>query len=771
MKRRDWLRSSQRNNRKLGRRLTMGEMLEPRLALTWAAVPSPSIPAPPPGVTNLVLNSNSDASYNDKIENNEIDYYQFQATSTGPYVISAKTPNSSLDTVLGVFSSTGKRLTFNDNISSTNKDSQVAFNLIDGATYFVGITNRVADKSGTYTLRIDGLWATPPDDSFEENDSKAIAKDLGIVKAPKTIKNLGLRDAADWYKFTTINTGNFNHSVSIDFQHDRGDLELELHNGSKLIARSNGVGNRETISLNGLAAGAYFVRVVGFKSAFNPNYSLTINPPTTPPPPETRELVGYSLKVTDDTNWDEIISVQAKVSNLGTVATGDFNVQWYLSEDSKGSADDILLERTQGLGNSYLVKGIAPGGTSFSINANLQLPEVIPADWEGTLFYLIMKTDVNNEVVGEVSELNNFGQAGPSRDRVPLAFGRKTTADGGFNIDLQMTVLTPTQRTIMKAAAHRWEQVIVEDVPNAVLNGQVIDDIVITVSSQLIDGPGTVLGQGGPSAVREDTEIPALSALQFDAADVFGMEEDESLYEVALHEIGHALGLFFIRSDDFIEEDMDGNPIFTGANALAAYCEIFGLDPEMTEGVPMDDIGAHWNEDVFGDELMTPEIAPGDLAPISAVTAGALIDYGYNIDPMQLNPYLTAALTSSLFAASYVTSSHGPYALTAASPPQPLQAINASSVPSPAAGIAVGQFLVVGLGINTPDRSENAVGFKLTNLPEPTQETRVSKNAAAVDWLMAASPTANDYHHDHDNPNDAYELSTLESGLGVSWSL
>src|SRR3954454_8104716 len=104
------------NNRsKNGRRLSM-ESLEQRLALTWVGVPPTAI-APPTGALGITLNAQNSASGAATIATTEVDYYSFTAATSGTYSISATTPTSTLDTVLGVFSSTGQRLAYNDDIS------------------------------------------------------------------------------------------------------------------------------------------------------------------------------------------------------------------------------------------------------------------------------------------------------------------------------------------------------------------------------------------------------------------------------------------------------------------------------------------------------------------------------------------------------------------------------------------------------------------------------------------------------------------------------
>ena len=62
--------------------------------------------------------------------------------------------------------------------------------------------------------------------------------------------------------------------VQIDFNHDEGNLQLELFNAAGTsLAVSNTTENFEQISLAGRDAGTYYVKVSGVT---NPNYRLTV---------------------------------------------------------------------------------------------------------------------------------------------------------------------------------------------------------------------------------------------------------------------------------------------------------------------------------------------------------------------------------------------------------------------------------------------------------------------------------------------------------------
>jgi hypothetical protein len=74
--------------------------------------------------------------------------------------------------------------------------------------------------------------------------------------------------------------------VQINFQHAQGDLDLALYNSAgTLLGRSQGTTDSERVSLNGLAAGTYYIQVYGYRGASNPSYTLDINPALQPPPP------------------------------------------------------------------------------------------------------------------------------------------------------------------------------------------------------------------------------------------------------------------------------------------------------------------------------------------------------------------------------------------------------------------------------------------------------------------------------------------------------
>jgi hypothetical protein len=318
------------------RRLTF-EDLEPRLALTWAGVPPTAIAVPTSAVA-VTLNSQSDATGSASIATTEVDYYSFTATQSGAYTISATTPSSSVDTVLGVFSASGQRLAYNDDIVyATNTDSRLTTNLTAGLRYYIGITNYSSSSRGSYTWAIDGPAAvTVTDDAYENNDSLATATNLGTLTATRTVSQLVMADSQDWFRFTTSATGTTSNTISLNFQNAQGNLQLELYNSSgTLLATSAGTGNSESISLSGRVAGTYYGRVYGASGATNPNYSLIVNPPAT-----TTTAGGFqiTLSMSGLTVSQQAIFQQA-AARWAQVITGDLPNATYRGQ----AIDDLLI--------------------------------------------------------------------------------------------------------------------------------------------------------------------------------------------------------------------------------------------------------------------------------------------------------------------------------------------------------------------------------------------------------------------------------------------
>jgi hypothetical protein len=221
-------------------------------------------------------------------------------------------------------------------------------------------------------------------------------------------------------------------------------------------------------------------------------------------------------------------------------------------------------------------------------------------------------------------------------------------ASGGFQITLRfINAPTTAQRAFFEIAAARWQGIILGDVPNSTgtiparscgnsfrtpsFKGEV-DDVLIDVLLQPIDGPGAILGAAGPCLVRSQDFLTVYGLMFFDTADLDLLEEFEVFDEVVVHEMGHVLGIGTLWN--FGRNLLQGSaadPRFVGPAAIAGYIDVGGKGIS----VPVEeDFGpgtrfSHWDEETFDEELMTGFISIKGESPLSVITTGSMQDLGY----------------------------------------------------------------------------------------------------------------------------------------------
>jgi hypothetical protein len=157
-------------------------------------------------------------------------------------------------------------------------------------------------------------------------------------------------------------------------------------------------------------------------------------------------------------------------------------------------------------------------------------------------------------------------------------------------------------------------------------NGLFVDDFNMVVQMGLLggapEGPGGVLANARPTDFRDGGNgLPYAGITGIDPNDI--NSGTSFLIDVLAHEMGHAIG--FTRNANVFNRFVVGDT-FTGPNAVREFNSVFN---RTGTSVPLQLGGGHWDETVFGNELMTP-FADGTNR-ISRVTVGALADLGYTV--------------------------------------------------------------------------------------------------------------------------------------------
>ncbi|HYW07714.1 MAG TPA: leishmanolysin-related zinc metalloendopeptidase [Longimicrobium sp.] len=260
--------------------------------------------------------------------------------------------------------------------------------------------------------------------------------------------------------------------------------------------------------------------------------------------------------------------------------------------------------------------------------------------------------------LGQVSELNTLSVTADGITAAPVVLRGAGCAGSGPAYEITVcitTAMTATQKQAFTRAAARWSTVITGDVasvsgsinegfcgPGTPSANQTYDDLLIFAAVANIDGPGSVLGQAGPCALRTGaTGLPVIGSMEFDVADLGGLESRGQLESVILHEMGHVLGIGTIWSRfGFLQNRTTTTPLdtwYSGPGGIMGFNEIGGSTYTGGQKVPVENTGgggtanAHWRESVLRNELMTGFLNTGSN-PLSILTVRSLADMGYVVN-------------------------------------------------------------------------------------------------------------------------------------------
>lgn len=215
---------------------------------------------------------------------------------------------------------------------------------------------------------------------------------------------------------------------------------------------------------------------------------------------------------------------------------------------------------------------------------------------------------------------------------------------GDFDIQLRFLgePLSSADASTIEAAARRWEQIVIGDLPDVFTDLGLVDDLVIDIEVVPLDGSLGILGTAAPTLLRPESFLPARGIFQLDTADLAQLSSSGALYEAALHEIGHILGIGTIWDElNLITTGPLGERGFVGFQATAAFNDLFNVTvaavPIEVDGGPLTADG-HWSESVFAHELMTGFLNSG-TNPLSVISVASVADLGYQVDLSQADFY------------------------------------------------------------------------------------------------------------------------------------
>jgi len=229
------------------------------------------------------------------------DWYEVEVEAGESLLMAEITPFALVDAMVLELYDAGEVLI--DSASTADGETRIEVPSIAAGIYYLRVFGK--NIGGTYSL----IWSSGNEDNYEENDAFGSAYEIPLnpilpVTALSAVDGFGAQYDEDWFYFTLPSDGT-TLNVILDFVHDEGNLSLTLYDTleTELII-SDGATDSESLNLNGLAAGDYYLRVNGSNNGSS--YNLFV--------------VEYA-----DDNYEDNDSFEESY-DLGSAATGTLSV-------------------------------------------------------------------------------------------------------------------------------------------------------------------------------------------------------------------------------------------------------------------------------------------------------------------------------------------------------------------------------------------------------------------------------------------------------------
>lgn len=216
------------------------------------------------------------------------DYFKFTSPTSGAIGISLSVP-SNKNYNIQVLNSSGVIVT--GSYAGTGGTDVVGFGVAANQTYYIYVYYYSGSSgSNEYTLSLGSIQ----NDTFEPNDSTSTA----YLVSPGTSYSsyIPVSKDYDYYKFTTVNTGKMEVSLSVPSDKNY-NIQLLNSSGSVITSSSNSTGIAEKMTFAVTANSSYYVKIFGYSTSdySSTEYTLTLSP---------NNIDSYELNDTSSTSYN-----------------------------------------------------------------------------------------------------------------------------------------------------------------------------------------------------------------------------------------------------------------------------------------------------------------------------------------------------------------------------------------------------------------------------------------------------------------------------------
>jgi Ca2+-binding RTX toxin-like protein len=363
----------------------------------------------------------------------DVDWFSFEllAEGTSYHFAAIDFDNHEGDLDLALFDSDGTLLDESIGIADFEEISLAGW---PAGEYLLEVSGFQSASNPEYELIIDGpewndeqLEYNFPPDAHEPNNSKTDAVDLRTIEGSTTVADLSIDnpDDTDWFQFTLASSATEGHSVRIEFDHEQGDLDLALHNDNSQLDISDSVENFESISLDGLLAGTYWIEIFEYSGQTNPQYNLTIEAPLDRDPDpdrfEDNDTLETATAVRSDANTGTLAG-DVSLDGLSIHSAVDADLFTFTSVATSTTAHGISIEYRHGDGDLVL-ELLDANGSSVATStghggfADVSLAGLGAGNWYARVSGLSGDTNVY-EIAFDAPVADNPGEPG---DPTPAA--------------------------------------------------------------------------------------------------------------------------------------------------------------------------------------------------------------------------------------------------------------------------------------------------------------------------------------------------------------
>ena len=194
-------------------------------------------------------------------------------------------------------------------------------------------------------------------DTYEPNDSFATASDMGDASGEGFVSDLTLTSGdEDWYKAYFANDGTPDQYVSVLFDHQDGDIDIEFYDDNGVLLRSSSsVTDNETIYLSDIEGGSYYyMRVFAYGDVDFQEYEIEYAFPIAVN--ETTVLAdGFEGTNGNDTYASASrVDLVSETSDLTLHTTTDADWFSFETRDISSATSDISVSYDEDLGSLEL---------------------------------------------------------------------------------------------------------------------------------------------------------------------------------------------------------------------------------------------------------------------------------------------------------------------------------------------------------------------------------------------------------------------------------